>query len=144
MHFSTMCQYWFQEAESVTTLVPEPEAESGKSRNTRFKVDLEGHTLQASHYRGGNTEFPKGGQMCSKCPVSLPQDSAVSSQWPPSRAPSPARSGLFSPMTGQALAKAAAAAAAAIIMTIMPSQLAWVCGTSSVLLTLGTSSILNF
>ena len=130
----------------MTTLVPEPEAESGKSRNTRFKVDLEGHTLQTSHYRGGNTEFPKGSQMCSKCPVNLPQDSAVSSQWPPSRAPSPARSGLFSPTTGQALATAAAAAAAAaaIIMTIMPSQLAWVCGTSSVLLTLGTSSILNF
>lgn len=63
----------------MTTLVPEPEAESGKSRNTRFKVDLEGHTLQAPIIECGNTEFPKGGQMCSKCPVSLPQDSAVSS-----------------------------------------------------------------
>lgn len=125
----------------MTTLVPEPEAESVKSGNTRFKMNLEGHTLQTSHYRDGNTEFLKGSQTCSKCPVSPPQDSAVSSQCPPSRAPSPARSGLFSPMTGKALATAAAAAA--MIMTIMPSQLACVCCTSSLLLTLGTLSILN-
>ena len=46
----------------MTTLVPEPEAESVKSGNTRFKMNLEGHTLQTSHYRDGNTEFLKGSQ----------------------------------------------------------------------------------
>ena len=101
-------------------------------------MDLEGHTLQTSHHRDGNTEVPKGSQTCSKCPVSQPQDSAVSSQCPPSRAPSPARGGLFAPVTGRALATVAAR------MTIMPSQLACVCCTSSVLLTLGTLSMFNF